>query len=326
MEWFYAIDKQQHGPVSAEQLAELVRQGTVTGTTLVWHKGMPEWLPYEKATAPSPGNSPSPGGAALPLSQGLPSPEEWAEQVKRMPANLNIGECFGKGWEMFQKNMPVTIGASLLVFLAYMAVNFVPFLGTIAHFFLYGPLYGGFFYFYIMMVRGKECQVGTAFAGFGPQFVPLMLAGILIMLIGFLCMLPGIFMAIAGVVSLGLFGMSANQAQDAIQAASIGVIVLVIAGILLSALLMSLVTIFLQFTYPLILDKGLDLMAALKLSLRRAAQNWFSLLLLLILGGMLNFVGLLLCGVGLLFTMPWNFAAMAVAYEKMFPGETVKSL
>ncbi|MCD6051558.1 MAG: hypothetical protein K0Q55_2967 [Verrucomicrobia bacterium] len=321
MEWFYAIDKQQHGPVSAEQLAELVRQGTVTGTTLVWHKGMPEWLPYENVTAPSPGNPPSSGGAALPLPQGLPSPEEWAEQVKRTPANLSIGECFGKGWEMFQQNMAIAIGTSLLVFLAFLAVGFVPF----AHFFLNGPLLGGFLYFYIMMVRGKECQVGTAFAGFGPQFVPLMLAGILIAFIGMLCILPGIGIAIAGVVSLGLFGMSANQAQDAIQAASIGAIVLMVAGVFLSILLTWLVTIFLQFTYPLIIDKKLDLMAALKLSFRRSMQNWFSLFLLLIVGGLLNFVGLLLCGVGMLFTVPWNFAAIAVAYEKLFPGETAKS-
>jgi uncharacterized membrane protein len=226
---------------------------------------------------------------------------------------------------MLQRNFPVAIGASLLLFLAYMAVSFVPILGSIAHLVLYGPLYGGFLYFYIQMVRGKECQVGTAFAGFGPQFVPLMLAGMLIMLVSFLCMLPGIGAVIAGVLSLGLIGMSPNQAQEALQAASIGVVLLLVAGVLLSIFLMMLVTIFLQFTYPLILDKGLDLMPALKLSFQRCARNWLTITLLMILGGLLNMAGTLLCGVGLLFTIPWNFAAMAVAYDKLFPGETAKT-
>ena len=46
MEWYYAEAGAQHGPVSNEALAELVRAGKVLPTTLVWRAGMTEWQPY----------------------------------------------------------------------------------------------------------------------------------------------------------------------------------------------------------------------------------------------------------------------------------------
>lgn len=313
MEWYYAIDKEQKGPVTMEQLTELVRQGVIQGSTLVWHRGMAEWQPYEKATA-----APTGEGAPPQLSSSeLPSPEAWAERVRPLPAELSIGECYGKGWEMFQRNMGVTIGMLLLVFIGYLAISFVPFIGSVAHL----VVYGGILCYFIGMVRGKDCTVGDAFAGFGPQFVPLMLAGFLVMLISTVCVLPGMIALIAGIVSMGLLS-GGGEIQEAWEAATVGMIVLAVVGILLSALLMLLATVFLQFTYPLILDKGLDIVIALKLSISRCARAWFTLLLIMIIGGMLNIAGAIPCGLGLLFTIPLNFAALAVAYEKLFPGAT----
>ena len=46
MEWYYATGQQQHGPVSDEELAQLVAAGKVGADTLVWHGGMEDWLPY----------------------------------------------------------------------------------------------------------------------------------------------------------------------------------------------------------------------------------------------------------------------------------------
>jgi uncharacterized RDD family membrane protein YckC len=46
MEWYYATGHQQHGPVSDEELAQLVAAGTVKTDTLVWHAGMEDWVPH----------------------------------------------------------------------------------------------------------------------------------------------------------------------------------------------------------------------------------------------------------------------------------------
>ena len=48
MSWRYAIDEQEQGPVSDEELARLFAEGTVTPGTMVWRKGMSEWQPYSR--------------------------------------------------------------------------------------------------------------------------------------------------------------------------------------------------------------------------------------------------------------------------------------
>lgn len=43
--WFYAKDGQAIGPLSTPEMHELIGQGTCTRTTLVWTRGMRDWLP-----------------------------------------------------------------------------------------------------------------------------------------------------------------------------------------------------------------------------------------------------------------------------------------
>src|SRR4051812_30040433 len=43
--WYFARDNQQVGPVPLEQLRRLLASGQVQGQDLVWHGGMPSWVP-----------------------------------------------------------------------------------------------------------------------------------------------------------------------------------------------------------------------------------------------------------------------------------------
>jgi len=54
MEWFYALNGQQAGPVSDSQLEELLRAGTINNTTLVWRDGLPEWQPLHQVRRGAP--------------------------------------------------------------------------------------------------------------------------------------------------------------------------------------------------------------------------------------------------------------------------------
>jgi len=49
--YFAAIDGEQAGPFNAVELGERIRRGTVTGETLVWTAGMPEWAPASEVAA-----------------------------------------------------------------------------------------------------------------------------------------------------------------------------------------------------------------------------------------------------------------------------------
>ena len=41
--WFIAIGPQQKGPYAIDQINGMVEEGTISRTTLVWTKGMPQW-------------------------------------------------------------------------------------------------------------------------------------------------------------------------------------------------------------------------------------------------------------------------------------------
>lgn len=43
--WFYAVGGQRKGPVSADQLRELLAAQTIDGETSIWRKGLTDWQP-----------------------------------------------------------------------------------------------------------------------------------------------------------------------------------------------------------------------------------------------------------------------------------------
>jgi type IV pilus assembly protein PilA len=52
VDWYYAdAQNQQQGPVTATVLADLFRNGSVSATTLVWHEGLPAWVPLQQVAA-----------------------------------------------------------------------------------------------------------------------------------------------------------------------------------------------------------------------------------------------------------------------------------
>lgn len=53
MQWYYAADGKQAGPVDEGEWDALVRSGAISGSTLVWREGMAEWRPYREV-APAP--------------------------------------------------------------------------------------------------------------------------------------------------------------------------------------------------------------------------------------------------------------------------------
>lgn len=52
-QWHYAADGQRFGPVSTEEIAGLVRQGTLNGQSLVWSPAMAEWQPLASTSLAS---------------------------------------------------------------------------------------------------------------------------------------------------------------------------------------------------------------------------------------------------------------------------------
>lgn len=62
--WYYAADGKQAGPVSEQDLASMVNGGQISLDTLVWREGMANWQPVREVQASIPGLA-APAGATL---------------------------------------------------------------------------------------------------------------------------------------------------------------------------------------------------------------------------------------------------------------------
>lgn len=63
MNWHYATDGGQKGPVNDAEFQQLVQQGVITPQTLVWREGMTDWAPQGATNLPPlPGDVPAAGG------------------------------------------------------------------------------------------------------------------------------------------------------------------------------------------------------------------------------------------------------------------------
>jgi hypothetical protein len=99
---------------------------------------------------------------------------------------------------------------------------------------------------------------------------------------------------------MGIFGM-------------LGCTLLVIPGLVVFALSM--------FTVPLIVDGRMGAWASFKTSLAALRRDWLSAMVFALAMTALECSGILLLGVGVLFTAPWSVLAVAVQYRRSFgPG------
>ncbi len=90
---------------------------------------------------------------------------------------------------------------------------------------------------------------------------------------------------------------------------SIGFIFCIIPGIIVSALYI--------FTPALIVEKNLDFWQAMEASRKIVSHYLFEMSIFVIVLGFINLLGVLLCGVGVLISIPLTFGAMAAAYDEL---------
>jgi uncharacterized membrane protein len=91
--------------------------------------------------------------------------------------------------------------------------------------------------------------------------------------------------------------------------AAIGFVLCIIPGIIVVALYI--------FAPAFIVEKKHDFWEAMEASRKVVMEHLFELILFAIILGAINFVGALACGIGVIFTVPLSFAAMAIAYDDL---------
>lgn len=248
----------------------------------------------------------APGGGA----RGAVSQEE----LLARDYEVDLGGCLGRSWEVFKSSAGVCIGATALVYAVLFGVGFIPYLGLVLPLFLTGPLFGGLWLFFVKKVRGQQAGVEDAFGGFGPRFVPLMLAGLVTTLLSYLCLAPaGVLVLIAAVGA-----WASGQAQG--DFGGVAPVLLTVTGLLALVGFGGMVYLSVRwfFALPLVIDKGLDFWPAMRLSWKVVGKHWWMTLWLVVVWGVIASVGLLACVVGVLVTVPVAMGMAASHYQKVF--------
>jgi hypothetical protein len=81
-QWHYALDDESHGPVGEEELLQLLEEGAVKLSTLVWNKTMSEWT--RLADTPL-------AEKALPVPPPLPTAKKKAKSRNKAPPCPSCG-------------------------------------------------------------------------------------------------------------------------------------------------------------------------------------------------------------------------------------------
>ena len=212
-------------------------------------------------------------------------------------------ECIKAGWELIKTQYWLFVGMTLV---GWLIASFVP-LGI-----LMGPMWCGLYLALFQTRRGQPIEFGVLFKGFD-FFGDSVIASLLHVVPMMVIIIPAYL--IFYISLLGMIAASNGQPDPGALLGFFGVFGIVFLLIMTALLVISVVFI---FAYPLIVDRRLSGINAVKLSIRAGFANFWRLLGMLLLMGMLIFVGVLVCYVGAFLVMPIYFAAIATAYEQVF--------
>jgi hypothetical protein len=223
-------------------------------------------------------------------------------------------ECLKMGWSLIKEKYWLFLGITAVGIL-------VGSMGPMA--ILLGPMMCGIFMCLLARFRGEQVGFDMLFKGFDYfaqsliatliQTVPVLFLILPVYVIFFIQ-----FMSKMGPPSGHSRRTPVDPSELYSMFALMGVMVVVVVVI---ATLIG--TLFI-FTYPLIVDRRLSALDAIRTSIRAVRANFGGVLGLVALNTALGLVGMLFCYVGAILVMPVSFAAWAVAYRQVFPAQDMR--
>ena len=212
-------------------------------------------------------------------------------------------ECIKGAWALIKDQYWLFVGLSAVAVLVGSAVP----MGI-----LLGPMMCGLDMAFFKRMRNEPFEFGLLFKGFD-HFGPSLIVTLLHVIPIFAIVVPAYLLFYVGFILT-----ITVQGNDPNPVAMLGVMAMFAIFWLVMILIIIFISVGFTFTYPLIVDRKLNAMDAIKLSFRAAMANFWRILGMTLLTGLLTFCGLLLCYVGAFLVFPIQYGAIAVAYEKVF--------
>jgi Membrane domain of glycerophosphoryl diester phosphodiesterase len=219
--------------------------------------------------------------------------------------DFKIGDYLSRGMEIFKANMGGYIGYSVLYFLIAFVCGVIPFVNMVSPFIITPCLAFGFHLVSNQISeKNKIPEFGTFFNGFSHLSKLAVITLITLLCIG-VCFLPFLF-------SVGFaFLSNLDNKSEMLSTIMSGPMPLLIIGFL--ALLY--LSISWTFSSLIAVFHNKEAWSAMETSRKLVGKNWLMVLLFIIVIGLINLLGLLILGFGLLFTVPYGICCLYAAYE-----------
>ena len=210
--------------------------------------------------------------------------------------------CLSEAWARVKPQYGVFLGITVVGLL----------LGGVAPLgILMGPMMCGIHLAYREQALGRPVTFDRLFKGFD-HFLDSFIAALLMIGASLVITLPLVL-----VIFVSAFATAAGADRGGSGFALGGCLGLALGGLLL-ILASAFVSLLFAFSFPLIADRKLPGLEAVKLSFRAAWANLGGLALLTLLTALLNVAGLLCCYVGVFLILPVTLGAHWICYERVF--------
>lgn len=301
MQWYYAENEKQQGPVEFEQLAALVQEGRLKPEDLVWTASMgDQWA--KAGSVPGLFNEQPP---TMPV--GTEPLAEWSDSATFSSQTPNR-DLMTQARIALDRNWGKAIGGLLIFLVINIGLSLIPFLGGLISFVISGPLMLGWTLFFLVLSRQQPAEVGQIFEGF-KQFGNAFVAYLLIALLMLAWSLPAI------VVTIAVFVFALKEMVT--QGGQPGVELLWFIPLIFLALIPALIA---QFrysqTYYILNDfAGVGPLEAIRRSTQMMKGNKWKLFCL-----QFRFIGwaflcVLTFGIGFLWLAPYMMVSMSRFYD-----------
>jgi hypothetical protein len=248
-----------------------------------------------------------------------PRPVFSLPQADVAPGVIRVADGIGRGFDILHANlgnfilMGLTLLGLMLLVHFFSCINpcFGVFISIAGALVIYPALMAGFYRACLKQCDGGQAEVGDLFAEFD-QWLDYILLFLVQMLIAFTVWIPG-----AVVIGLSLIPTAQGNRP---------IVPLLILGILILVVCVVASGLGLVFVLPALVDRRRGIGDAISTSWRLMLSNPIGLLGAVLLAGLLGTFGGLLCGIGLIYTIPATFCMFSAIYRtEMPPAQLMQS-
>lgn len=251
----------------------------------------------------------------------LVSQNEFA-RVRQTGYSVELSDTLSEGWKLVQKNIRPLIGFFIVAFfmiaIGSVLLSFIPFVGSMAISALVTVVSAGFYTFFIQDYKNQF----TTFSDFFESFQDAVQLGVYGLISGFISYIPALILGviafiiiIAGVGIGSLSGFENGNFDDFFANGLLVLIIFVFSSLIMISVF--LISMLYCFAPIIIITHKKEFWPAMELSRKLVMRNFSGNAGLLFVLGIINFIGMIPLGLGLLVTVPLSYACIFVLYVKL---------